>query len=178
MASVPARQLFHQSHTYNWIRRARSPSSIPVRSPFRSYTTNTPPTSPTPTHATDLPKPKLRGWRKYAHQFRDKPASYIVSFAVLHELTAILPIPLVYFFLDKTGTRIPFPEDAIAEGNRIFSRLRVRYGYEPLDSQSRVMINLATSYAVVKVYCREEGRFGYALWNQIIDMFSYYLIVF
>jgi hypothetical protein len=93
----------------------------------------------------------LRGWRKYAHQFRDKPASYLTSFAVLHELTAIVPLPLVYYFLDYSQLNIPVPEDAITEGNRVISKMRTKYGYEPLDPNSRVMVNMVASYAVVKV---------------------------
>ncbi|KAG2182720.1 hypothetical protein INT44_005700 [Umbelopsis vinacea] len=93
----------------------------------------------------------LRGWRKYAHQFRDKPASYLTSFAILHELTAIVPLPLVYYFLDYSQLNIPVPEDAITEGNRVISKMRTKYGYEPLDPNSRVMLNMVASYAVVKV---------------------------
>lgn len=94
----------------------------------------------------------LKGWRKYAHQFRDKPASYMTTFALLHEITAIVPLPIVYYTLDYSGWHIPLvPQEAIAEGNRIMSKLRTRYGYEPLAPDSRIMVNLATSYAVVKV---------------------------
>ncbi|CDH60259.1 hypothetical protein RO3G_13651 [Lichtheimia corymbifera JMRC:FSU:9682] len=93
----------------------------------------------------------LKGWRKYAHQFRDKPASYMTTFALLHEITAIVPLPIVYYTLDYSGWHIPLvPQEAIAEGNRIMSKLRTRYGYEPLAPDSRIMVNLATSYAVVK----------------------------
>lgn len=93
----------------------------------------------------------LRGWRKYAHQFRDKPASYLTSFAILHELTAIVPLPVVYYFLDYTQLNIPVPEEYIAEGNRVVSKMRTKYGYEPLDSDSRAMVNMVATYAVVKV---------------------------
>src|SRR5688572_5198193 len=51
----------------------------------------------------------LKGWRKHAAHFRSKPGSYIISFAILHELTAVIPIPLVYIFLSTTGMQIPFP---------------------------------------------------------------------
>lgn len=94
---------------------------------------------------------QMRGWRKYAQQFRDKPASYMTSFAILHEVTAIVPLPLVYYALDYSEVRVPVPEQAVAEGNRIMSKIRTRYGFEPLPADSRVMVNLATSYAVVKV---------------------------
>ncbi|KAI8149918.1 hypothetical protein BJV82DRAFT_662019 [Fennellomyces sp. T-0311] len=93
---------------------------------------------------------RTASWKKYAQQFRNKPASYLTSFAILHEITAIIPLPIVYYSLDYSDIRIPVPEQAVAEGNRIMSKVRTRYGYEPLDPDSRVMVNLATSYAVVK----------------------------
>ncbi|RUP10417.1 hypothetical protein BC936DRAFT_140012 [Jimgerdemannia flammicorona] len=143
MTSIFIRKIF----IHPLIRSSNPPSSAPHLPPrLRTYTTTPQPPPPSTT-----PPPTLKGWRKYAWQFRNKPASYVASFAILHELTAVLPIPLVYLFLDRTGVRIPIPEDAIAEGNRIVSKMRVRYGYEPLDPQNRVMVNLATSYAVVKV---------------------------
>ncbi|KAF7731537.1 hypothetical protein EC973_009301 [Apophysomyces ossiformis] len=91
------------------------------------------------------------GWRKYAQQFRDKPASYVTTFAVLHEVTAIVPFPFIYYVLDRVSWEVPVPDEVVAEGNRIMSKLRARYGYEPLEPQNRVMVNLATTYAIVKV---------------------------
>ncbi|KAJ1561162.1 hypothetical protein HK096_005769, partial [Nowakowskiella sp. JEL0078] len=44
---------------------------------------------------------KTRGWRKYANAFRDKPGSYLIAFAILHEITAIVPLPLFYFLLSS-----------------------------------------------------------------------------
>ncbi|OZJ06896.1 hypothetical protein BZG36_00255 [Bifiguratus adelaidae] len=93
----------------------------------------------------------LRGWRKYAAQFKDKPASYITAFAILHELTAVAPLPIIYYLLWSTGWKVPLPESAVKEGNRIMSKLRERYGFSKIDEGSRTMVNLAASYAIVKI---------------------------
>ncbi|CAG8729418.1 21308_t:CDS:2 [Cetraspora pellucida] len=93
---------------------------------------------------------QLKGWRKYASQFRSKPTSYIISFAILHELTAIAPIPIIYIFLSATGIEIPFPQQALDEGNKFINRIVVYYGYSPFENGSRKLLNLATSYAIVK----------------------------
>ncbi|CAG8572166.1 5820_t:CDS:2, partial [Dentiscutata heterogama] len=93
---------------------------------------------------------KLKGWRKYASQFRSKPASYVISFAVLHELTAIVPIPIIYIFLSATGIEIPFPQQVLDEGNKFINKVAVYYGYSPFEDGSRKLLNLATSYAIVK----------------------------
>ncbi|CAO3569501.1 unnamed protein product [Mortierella alpina] len=90
-------------------------------------------------------------FRQYAEQFKNKPASYLVSFGILHELTAVVPLPIVYFALAETGLKIPFPEQAMEEGNKFVGRVARYYGWnlEGADG-ARVMLNMATSYAVVK----------------------------
>src|SRR5581483_4119455 len=93
----------------------------------------------------------LKGWRKHAARFRSKPGSYIISFAILHELTAVIPIPLVYILLSTTGIQIPFPQQALDEGNKFINKVVTYYGYPPFENGSRVALNAATSYAVVKV---------------------------
>ncbi|CAG8489189.1 8724_t:CDS:2 [Scutellospora calospora] len=93
---------------------------------------------------------QLKGWRKYALQFRSKPTTYIISFAVLHELTAIVPIPIIYVFLSKTNIEIPFPQQALDEGNKFINRIVIYYGYSPFENGSRKLLNFATSYAIVK----------------------------
>ncbi|KAF9118582.1 hypothetical protein BGW39_001024 [Mortierella sp. 14UC] len=119
----------------------------------RLYSTglpSTPTSSTATTTAADIPK-KLSKFRQYAEQFKNKPASHLISFGVLHEITAIVPLPIVYFALIETGVKIPFPEQAIEEGNRFVGRVAKYYGWsmEGADG-ARTMLNMATSYAVVK----------------------------
>lgn len=96
-------------------------------------------------------QPPLKGYRKYAQQFKNKPGSYMTTFAILHEVTAVLPFPFIYFALDASSVKIPFPESVVSEGNRFINKARVYYGYEPLDPENRVMMNLVTTYCIVKV---------------------------
>lgn len=63
-----------------------------------------------------------------------------------------MPLPIVYFVLAETGVKIPFPEQAMEEGNKFVGRVAKYYGWnlEGADG-ARMMLNMATSYAVVKV---------------------------
>lgn len=56
-----------------------------------------------------------RGWRKYLHLLKERPASHLTAFALLHELTAILPFPLIYYPLKwfRLGEYIPIPIEYI-----------------------------------------------------------------
>ncbi|KAJ2825623.1 hypothetical protein FBU31_003666 [Coemansia sp. 'formosensis'] len=91
-----------------------------------------------------------RGWRRQLLAFKQRPASHITAFAVLHELTAIVPLFGVYCALDYLQPQIPFPQSALEEGNRYINKLRTYVGWQELDANSPVLLHLATSYAAVK----------------------------
>ncbi|KAG0208837.1 hypothetical protein BGX28_000312 [Mortierella sp. GBA30] len=96
-------------------------------------------------------EPKVSKFRQYAEQFKNKPASHLLSFGILHEITAVVPLPIVYFALAETGFKIPFPDQAMEEGNRFVGRVAKYYGWDLEGAEgARVMLNMATSYAVVK----------------------------
>lgn len=59
-----------------------------------------------------------KGWRRYLDRLKERPASHITAFAILHELTAILPFPLIYFPLkwSRFGEYLPLPMEYI-QGN-------------------------------------------------------------
>ncbi|KAJ2252940.1 hypothetical protein GGI13_002983 [Coemansia sp. RSA 455] len=91
-----------------------------------------------------------RGWRRQLLAFKQRPASHITAFAVLHELTAVVPLVGVYYALDYLQPQMPFPQSVLEEGNRYINKLRTYAGLEQLDADSPVLLHLATSYAVVK----------------------------
>ncbi|RCH84803.1 hypothetical protein CU097_006431 [Rhizopus azygosporus] len=93
---------------------------------------------------------QLTGYRKYAQQFKSKPGSYMTAFAVLHELTAIAPFPVIYYALDASSITIPFSNSLVEEGNKFINKVRVHYGYEQLEPDNKVMIHLVTTYCIVK----------------------------
>lgn len=86
-------------------------------------------------------------FRKYSQHLRAKPVSFVVSFAILHEITAVLPLPVFYLAFQT------IPEtyitgwvdhgDLRARADRVLAR----YNF-PLDSRS--ISSLAASYLVVK----------------------------
>lgn len=54
---------------------------------------------------------KDKGWRRYIDRFKERPASHLTAFAILHEFTAILPFPFIYFPLKwfNIGQYFPLP---------------------------------------------------------------------
>ncbi|CAG8439955.1 11925_t:CDS:2 [Ambispora leptoticha] len=132
------------NHPYSIYKYQRKPTFSP------SYHSEPIPPSSQIDNKSTAPSIK-KGWRKYVDQFKSKPASYIISFAILHEITAIIPIPLVYLFLDRTGLSIPLPEKVIQDGNQFINKVANYYGWQGFENGTRMAINAATSYAVVKV---------------------------
>ncbi|EIE88940.1 hypothetical protein RO3G_13651 [Rhizopus delemar RA 99-880] len=90
-------------------------------------------------------------YQKYIQQFKNKPGSYLTSFAILHELTAVAPFPVIYYALEASSVKIPFSDSFVEEGNKFVNKVRIHYGYEPLEADNQTMIHLVTTYCVVKV---------------------------
>ncbi|KAI9364398.1 hypothetical protein DFJ73DRAFT_415489 [Zopfochytrium polystomum] len=76
-------------------------------------------------------------WHKYAGQLRSAPASHLTSFLVLHELTAVVPLPIVYYALSATGAQLPLPallpDGVLDEGARRMRRVMLRFGWMTAD---------------------------------------------
>ncbi|KAI9208433.1 uncharacterized protein BJ171DRAFT_488896 [Polychytrium aggregatum] len=128
----------------------------PRRSPlgpglWRSFSTGAGPSTDAPSASLLQRLIRNKHLAKYAEQFRAAPGSHLVSFLVLHELTAIAPLPLLYFGLSYFDIQIPFPEEILAEGNRRMTRLLQLAGAPvSLRDDSQMMLHLVTSYALVK----------------------------
>ncbi|KAG0812913.1 hypothetical protein G6F33_003276 [Rhizopus arrhizus] len=89
-------------------------------------------------------------YQKYIQQFKNKPGSYLTSFAILHELTAVAPFPVIYYALEASSVKIPFSDSFVEEGNKFVNKVRIHYGYEPLEADNQTMIHLVTTYCIVK----------------------------
>ncbi|KAI1315595.1 hypothetical protein EDD11_000605 [Mortierella claussenii] len=133
---------------------ALHPTRLPLAPSFRNgaraYSSDT-------SSAATTTAAKLSKFKQYAEQFKNKPASHLIAFGILHEVTAVVPLPIVYFILAESGMTIPFPEKAMEEGNQYVSRVAKYFGWDIEGTTgARTMLNMATSYALVKVS-------GYAL---------------
>ncbi|KAG5461642.1 MAG: hypothetical protein BJ554DRAFT_6132 [Olpidium bornovanus] len=111
---------------------------------------------------------RARGWRKYAAEFRGAPGSHVVAFAVLHELTAVLPLPVVYLSLQALDPPLPprllalVSGDAAAEAERRGRKALAAFGFdvsspapdsggEPARAgASKCVLHAAAAYALVK----------------------------
>lgn len=100
----------------------------PTRPFLRRFSTATPPPPPSP----KLP-PTLH---RYAALFANKPVSYLTGFLILHELTAIIPVGGLFWYMHATSWAPPgIPQDLIDEKMASLRRWSERKGYGWFDGE-------------------------------------------
>ncbi|KAF8540330.1 hypothetical protein BDD12DRAFT_880592 [Trichophaea hybrida] len=115
--------------------------------PRRLFSTAPPPPSPTR---------KVPGKLKhYALLFADKPVSYFTSFMILHEITAIVPVAGLFWYIHSTEWTPPgVPKELVEKKMEFAKRWTTEWGlgrWFEGDKGARMLLELGTAYAVVKV---------------------------
>ncbi|KAJ3044752.1 hypothetical protein HDU99_009904, partial [Rhizoclosmatium hyalinum] len=92
---------------------------------------------------------------------RTSPASHLTSFLILHELTAILPLPAIYYTLQATQIQVPVPPEIMSQAEEKMEKVMRRYGWgqgeergengELVPLKARMLVDMATAYGIVKV---------------------------
>ncbi|BFZ57706.1 hypothetical protein PYCC9005_004759 [Savitreella phatthalungensis] len=124
-----------------------------------------PSTSPSP--PTDQPK-RLPKWaQKYADRFKNHPTSHITSFLILHEITAVLPLPLLFWLFhsfDWTPESLVTSSEYVEKGAKLAAKQLERWGlrYTGPD-ETRYVFEGAAAYAVVKALMPLRIALSFAL---------------
>lgn len=92
-----------------------------------------------------------RFFTAYLARLQKAPASYLTSFLVLHELTAIVPLPILYYTISTTEIQIPVPEASLEEAMGAMRRVMVRYGWMSRAENNERVQNSAYADAVDSV---------------------------
>lgn len=98
-----------------------------TRSAFKPRFFSAPPPPPPPPAAA---KPKGK-FAKYALLFADKPVSYFTSFIILHEITAVLPVAGIFWYIHTTSWTPPgIPEELVQKKMEFAKRWTTEWGLE------------------------------------------------
>jgi hypothetical protein len=89
-------------------------------------------------------------WKQAKAQFKNSPKTHLTSFLILHEVSALLPIPLVYLGLSSFDVKIPFPSDLLLVANQKVSKLLDFFNFPILESDSQTLLHWASAYLLVK----------------------------
>jgi hypothetical protein len=122
----------------------------------RAYSTLPPHVVPPPSVA--IPKQKKTFYDALL-LVRQAPASHLVSFLVLHELTAVVPLPILFFTFQSLDVALPLhllPDGLLEQSTAAMSKLLTSLGVSSdtaVDSgkTSSTLLHLAGAYALVKV---------------------------
>ncbi|KAF3927159.1 hypothetical protein ABW20_dc0101650 [Dactylellina cionopaga] len=125
--------------------------------PRRHLSSQIPPSAPAPGPTSQASRVDRivarfpRFLRPYTSNLLHQPGTHLTSFLILHELTAVIPLFTFVYVFHVTGWNPSdlLPKEWIDSGYDRFKRYVERKGWgEKVDG--RLLMNFATSYAVVK----------------------------
>lgn len=91
--------------------------------------------------------------RPLASRFKNAPLSYVTSFLIVHEITAILPLFGLWWYFNKYDFIPPgLPDWLIVKGMSVIDKLLETQGWSFLnmENSARVVMQGAAAYALVK----------------------------
>lgn len=80
-----------------WARAVQS-AGIPSNTLLRRSFQTSAPKHEESVSSSKAPRQLPKWAAKYADRFKNNPASHVTSFLILHELTAVLPLPILFWF--------------------------------------------------------------------------------
>lgn len=91
--------------------------------------------------------------RPMASRFKNAPVSYVTSFLLVHEITAIVPLFGLWWYFNRNDFVPPgLPDWLIVKGMAVIDKLLESQGWSFLnmENSSRVVMQGAAAYALVK----------------------------
>ncbi|KID94174.1 putative protein family FLILHELTA, partial [Metarhizium majus ARSEF 297] len=161
--------MFRRANAPNWLRQIRARRSIPYFTPGVRHESS---------QASRIDRVTARlpqRLQKYTNGLRNAPVSHVVSFLILHELTAIVPL-FALFALFHYTTFVPvayvtshfgdYVQTGISRFERYFSR-KGWFGFSPGDADKekaddamdkwksgeqkyKILVEVALAYAITK----------------------------
>lgn len=91
-------------------------------------------------------------FQRYKQLLRAQPASHLTSFLVLHEITAVLPLPLIFYALHNSDIAWDtiFPKDWLEKGDVRMRKTFKALGLPDIEEGSKAALNAAATYGIVK----------------------------
>jgi hypothetical protein len=95
---------------------------------------------------------RLSYFQRYKNLLRAQPASHLTSFLILHEITAVLPLPLIFYGLQNSDVAWDtiFPKDWLERGDVRMRKTFMALGLPDIEEGSKAALNAAATYGIVK----------------------------
>lgn len=131
----------------------------------------------------DLPKHPIldripRFLRRYAGRFINAPVSHVSAFLILHELTAIMPLIGIWYFLHHNHDMIPtmdLPSWALEKGTKVIDKSMEKFDFSDYSLHDKAQIIVEGAYAYVVVKALFPVRLGFSL--ALMPLFAKWVIL-
>jgi hypothetical protein len=95
-------------------------------------------------------KPRFQwNFKSALEEVRKHPGEYMSSFLILHEVTAIVPIPIFYFALNYFNFEYPVEGELLETGNKRMKKMLEFFGVD-VEVDSKQMLHWVSAYVIVK----------------------------
>lgn len=88
----------------------------------------------------------------YRELLKAQPVSHVTSFLILHEVTAVVPLPIIFYGLQNSDFKweTVFPKDWLEKGDVRMRKTFKALGLPEIEEGSKAALNAAATYAIVK----------------------------
>lgn len=109
-------------------------------------------TSSSQSQLTDAKPSKITWFQHYKNLLKAHPGSHLSAFLILHEITAILPIPLVFYALQSSNVAwgTVLPESWLEGGDKRVRKTMKALGLPEIEEGGKAALNAAATYGIVK----------------------------
>ncbi|KAK9456995.1 hypothetical protein V1511DRAFT_495915 [Dipodascopsis uninucleata] len=91
-----------------------------------------------------------KSFQPYAAPLLQSPGSYIFTFLLLHEVTAVVPLIFLIWLFNVTEWVPPLPESLIETGKQFFENSVDPNGVLSAEESAKMLLRGASAYAIVK----------------------------
>lgn len=87
--------------------------------------------------------------RSYASKFIDAPISHLISFIILHEITAIIPLISLWYFFHNHPNYVPLeiPNWALEQGAKVIDYVITKVSNWEINSKDKMQLIIEGAYA-------------------------------
>ncbi|CAK9440265.1 uncharacterized protein LODBEIA_P43650 [Lodderomyces beijingensis] len=173
------RATFHASAATRTLFSGKPKNPNPAERKQASPPQSPPPSSAPPTHAVATPGPTEADFqthpilkripkflRSYASKFINAPFSHLISFLILHELTAIIPLFGIWYYLHHHPGIVPLdlPQWALSKGSKVLDSLLEQFQWN-FNTSDKIVLMMEGAYAFTIVKLLLPVRVVISLWG-------------
>ncbi|KXN67329.1 hypothetical protein CONCODRAFT_80215 [Conidiobolus coronatus NRRL 28638] len=94
---------------------------------------------------------KSLNFKEIVQNLKKSPSSHLISFLILHELTAFLPVLIIFLILNQIDYEVNIDSEYLEQGKKYANYFIKKLGLEESENVLKYTLNLTAAYAMVKL---------------------------